>query len=86
MPYSAVAKIIQRNSRPTTKKYVPAHSAWLNRVFTDLAKIDEKRCLTIDCSNVNKNGSGRYRTKAHDPEKQVCNFNKHVMMNYTVFL
>ena len=86
VPYNAVAEILQRNSRPTTKKYVPAHSTWLNRVFTDLAKTDEKHCLTIDCSDVNKNGPGRYKPKADDPKKQVCNFNKHVMMNYTIFL
>ena len=32
--------------------------------------------MTIDCSGVNKNGPGRYRTQADDPEKQVCYFNK----------
>ena len=58
------------------KKYDPARSMWLNRVFRDLAKPDEWHCLTIDCSGVNKNGPGRYRTQADDPEKQVCLFNK----------
>ena len=58
------------------QKYVPAHSMWLNRVFADLANMDEPHCLTIDCSGVNKNGLGRYRTQADDPEKQVCYFNK----------
>ena len=58
------------------KKYDPAHSMWLNRVFHDLANTDEWHCLTIDCSGVNKNGPGTYRTQADDPEKQVCLFNK----------
>ena len=49
---------------------------WLNRVFSDLANTDEQHCLTIDCSGVNKNSAGRYRTQAYDPEKQVCYFNK----------
>ena len=49
---------------------------WLNRVFADLAKTDERHCLTIDCSGVKKNGLCRYRTRAVDPEKQVCYFNK----------
>ena len=48
----------------------------LNRIFTDPANTDEQRRLTIDCSNVNQNGPGRYRTEADDPEKQVCYFNK----------
>ena len=43
---------------------------WLNRVF------NEQRCLKIDCSGVNKNGLGRYRTQPDDPEKQVCYLNK----------
>ena len=41
MPYNTVAKILQSNCRQTTKKYVPAHSVWLNRVFADLANTDE---------------------------------------------
>ena len=48
----------------------------LNRIFTDPANTDEQRRLTIDCSNVNQNGPGRYRTEADDPEKQVYYFNK----------
>ena len=49
---------------------------WLNRVFTDLANTNEQHCFTIDCSGGNKNGPGRYRTQADDPEKQICYFNK----------
>ena len=58
------------------QKNVPARSMWLNRVFSDLANTDERHCLTIKCSGVNKNGPGRYRTQTDDPEKQVCYFNK----------
>ena len=76
VPYNAIVKILQSNCRHTAKKYVPAHSMWLNRVFADLASTDEWHCLTIDCSDVNKNGPSRYRIQADDPEKQVCYFNK----------
>ena len=76
VPYNTVAKILQSNCRQATKKYVPARSMRLNRVFNDLVNTDERRCLTIDCSGVNKNGPGRYRDQADDPEKQVCCFNK----------
>ena len=75
VPNNTVAKILQSNCRQTTKKYVPACSMWLNRIFTDLANTDERHCLTIDFSGVNKSSPGRYRTQA-DPEKQVCYFNK----------
>ena len=58
------------------KKYVPVHSMWFNRVFADFVNTDEWYCLTVDCSAVNKNSPGRYRTQADDPKKLVCYFNK----------
>ena len=76
VPHNTVAKIIQSNCILQSKKYVPARSLWLNRVFTDLANSYEKHCLTIDCGYINKNGPGRYRSSADNPEKQVCYFNK----------
>ena len=77
VPHNTVAKILQSNCRQTTKKYVPARSMWVNTFFSDLANTDEWHCLTVDCSGVKKkNGPGRYRTQADDPEKQVCYFNK----------
>ena len=74
--HKTLAKIIQSNCILQSKKYVPAHSLWLNRVFTDLANSHEQHCLTIDCSYINKNGPGRYGSSADNPEKQVCYFNK----------
>ena len=76
VPHNTTAKIIQSNCILQSKKYVPARSIWLNRVFTDLANSHEKHCLTIDCGYKNKNGPGRYRSSADNPEKQVCYFNK----------
>ena len=71
-----VTKIIESNCILQSQKYVPEHSLWLNKVFTDLANSHEKHCLTIDCGYINKNGPGRYRSLANNPEKQVCYFNK----------
>ena len=76
VPYNNVAKILQSNCRQTTKKYAPTCSMWNNWVFIDLANTDEQDCLTTDCSGINKNGLGRYRTEADDLVKQVCYFNK----------
>ena len=43
--------------------------------------------MTIDCSNENKNGPGRYRTSAENPDQQVCYFNKpHDDEFYYVFI
>ena len=72
--HNTVAKIIRSNCILQSKKYVPARSLWLNRVFADLANSQEKHCLTIDCDYINKNGSRRYRSSAGNPEKQACYF------------
>ena len=42
----------------------------------DLANKDQRKCLKIDCTNINQNRSGSYRTKADNPEEQVCYFNE----------
>ena len=76
VPFNTVSKIIQSNCILQSKKYVPARSLWLNRVFSDLANSHEKHCLTIDCGYLNKNGPGRYRSSANNPDRQVCYFNK----------
>ena len=76
IPHITVAKIIQSNCILQSKKYVPAHSLGLNRVFTNLANSHEKHCLAIDCGYIDKNEPGRHRSSADNPEKQVCYFNK----------
>ena len=75
VPQNTIARILQSNCVEQSKKYVPIHSLWLNRAFTDLANTNEKKCLTVDCTNKNKNGPGRYRTSADNPDQQVCYFN-----------
>ena len=45
------------------------------KLFIELANRNEKICLTIDCSGVNVNGPGRFRTKADNPAQHVCYFN-----------
>ena len=74
--YNSVTKILQANCVLQTKNYVPLRQMWLIRLFTELANSHEKHCLTIDCSFLNKNGPGRFRTHADNPEKQVCYFAK----------
>ena len=58
VPFHTVSKILQNNCVPTTTKYVPVRSIWLNRFFINLENQDEKVCLMIDCSGNNKNGPG----------------------------
>ena len=76
VPFNSVTKILQANCISRGKTYIPVRLLWLTRLFTELANSHEKHCLTIDCSYLNKNGPGRFRTQAENPEKQVCFFAK----------
>ena len=76
VPFNMVSKIIQSICILKSKKYVPAHSLWLNRVLSDLANSHEKHFLTIDCGYLNKNDPSRYRSSTDNPDRQVCYFNK----------
>ena len=76
VPFNSVSKILQANCISRGKSYIPIRLLWLTRLFTELASSHEKNCLTIDCSYVNQNGPGRFRTQAENPEKQVCYFAK----------
>ena len=40
-----------------------------------MANRNDKVCLTLDCSNTNKDGPGRFRTNADNPDNQVCYLN-----------
>ena len=58
-----------------TIKYIPQASLWISRLFIELANRNDKVCLTLDCSNTNKDGPGRFRTEADNPDNQLCYFN-----------
>ena len=75
VPYQTIARILQSNVIRTTTKYLLARSLWINKLFIELGNGNEKTCLTIDCTGVNKNGPGRFRTEANNPHKQVCYLN-----------
>ena len=75
VPYQTVTRLLQSNVERTKTKYLPARSLWISKFFIKLANDNEKRCLTIESSGINKNGPGRFRTEANNADKQVCYFN-----------
>ena len=75
VPINSVRKILEGACSRKTQKYILQNAFWFNRLFFDLANTNDKICLTIDSSSVNKDGPGRFRTKADNPEFQVCYFN-----------
>ena len=48
---------------------------WISRLFIELANTNEKARLTLDCSNTNRDGPGRFCTEADNPDFQACYFN-----------
>ena len=62
--------MLKKNKKINTVKCFLAY-----RLFFDLTNTNDKICLTIDLSDVNNDGPGRFRAKADNPEFQVCYFN-----------
>ena len=72
---NAVKRILEGVCVRKTTKYIPRNSLWVNRLFIELANKSQKVCLTLDCSNTNRDGPSRFRSEANNPDKQVCYFN-----------
>ena len=72
---NAVKRILEGVCVRKTTKYIPRTSLWINRLFIELANKSQKVCLTLDCSNTNRDGPSRFRSEANNPDKQVCYFN-----------
>ena len=66
---NSVRKILQANRKRKSLKYIP------ERLFIDLTNKNKRLCLTIDCSRVNPDEAGRFRTDAENPFMQTCYFN-----------
>ena len=75
IPLNSVRKILEGACIRKTSKYIPQASLWFSRLFIELANKNDKVCLTLNCSNTNKDGPGRFRTEADNPDFQSCYFN-----------
>ena len=72
---NSVRRILDNSCVRKSSKYIPRTHFWLNRLFIELANKSQKVCLTLDCSNTNRDGPSRFRSDADNPDKQVCYFN-----------
>ena len=72
---SSVRRILDNSCVRKSSKYIPRTHFWLNRLFIELANKSQKVCLTLDCSNTNRDGPSRFRSNADNPDKQVCYYN-----------
>ena len=74
VPINSVRKILEGACSRKIKTCIPQNAFWLNRLSFDLANTNDKICLIIHSSGVNKNGPGRFIAKADNPEFHVCCF------------
>ena len=72
---NSVKRILEGSCVRKTTRYIPRSLLWINRLFIELANKNQKVCLTLDCSNTNRDGPSRFRSDANNPDKQVCYFN-----------
>ena len=72
---NSVKRILDGSCVRKTTRYIPRSLLWINRLFIELANKSQKVCLTLDCSNTNRDGPSRFRSDADNPDKQVCYFN-----------
>lgn len=72
---SRVQKILKSACIRKTRKYIPAAPLWISRLFIELTNRNERVCLRLDCSGVNRDGAGRFRTETDNPDFQTCYFN-----------
>ena len=70
-----VRKILEGVCIRKTSKYIPHASLWISRLFIELANRNDKVCLTLYCSNTNRDGPDRFRSEADNPDNQFCYFN-----------
>ena len=70
VPLNSVRKILEGACIRKASKYIPQASH-----FIKLANRNDKVCLTLDCSNTNKDGPSRFWTEADNPDFQSCYFN-----------
>ena len=75
VPLNSVRKILEGACTRKTSKYIPQVSLWISRLFIELANRNDNVCITLDCSNTNKDGPGRFCTEADNPDFQPCYFN-----------
>ena len=72
---TSVQKILEGVCIRKTKKYIPQSALSISRLFIELANRNDRVCLTLDCSSINKDRSGRFRTEGHKPDFQTCYYN-----------
>ena len=74
VPLAIVRRILEGVYNRKTRRYIPQSALWISRPFIELANRNDRVCLTLECSGVNIDGPGRFRTEAKKSDFQTCYF------------
>ena len=58
-----------------TRRHILQSALWISRLLIELASRNNRVCLILDCSGINKDEPERFRTEAVKPDFQTCYFN-----------
>ena len=72
---TSVRKILEGVCIRKTRKYILQSVLWISRLFIELANRNDKVCLTLDWSTINKDGPGRFGTEEDKPDFQTYYYN-----------
>ena len=70
-----VRRILESVCIRKTKNYIPQSTLWISRLFIGLANRNNRVCVTLDCSGINRDGPGRVTTKEDKSDFLTCYFN-----------
>ena len=73
---SRILKKLSLFASQQKSKYLPNQQVWLKKLYFPISNSKEKKCLTIDTTEVNELGPGKLRTSADDGKEQICYFNR----------
>ena len=72
---SSVFKILCSYCNRYTYEYIAHRDLWLNRLYSEISNISEKKCLIIDIRHVNNLGPSKFRLGAENNKEWICYFN-----------
>lgn len=72
---SSIMNILSGICTRATFCYIPSSTSQFSKFFLDLLYENSNNCLTVDCREINKGGSAKFRTVVDSLKEQWCYLN-----------
>ena len=60
---ASIVKILKGVCIRKARNQILLSAIWISRIFIKLVNRNDRVCLTLDCSGINEDGLGRFRTE-----------------------